>query len=231
MLQSFDHGAIAFALRGGCLAGLLILAGACTRAPLPKPEPVPEPVVAVEEPIATPRPLLPIRSLSRPAPDRPSPPSEELLRVLERFGPPSTPEAAHRQAAELANAYRNERDPLEKTEIIYRLADASSPPSRQVLTQIFHAEKDPALRVDLVKSIAFVENPDLVPSLLILQEALQSRQPRELREAALDTIQTLNDTRTLPTLQSALVDPDPELRDTAAKTITYLQEVIEIERR
>lgn len=216
------------ARRGARLVAILGAAAACTRTPLPKPAPTPEPVLAT--PSATPRRLLPTRARSTPGPDR-AVAAEGLLRVLERFGPPTTPEAWNRQAAELANAYRTERDPLARTEIIYRLADASSPQARQILSQIFSTERSLELRVEAVKALVFIESPDLVPSLLILQEALQSRQPRDLREAALDTIQTLNDTRTLPTLQAALVDPDPELRETAAKTVTYLQEVMQIEGR
>jgi HEAT repeat protein len=151
--------------------------------------------------------------------------------VLEILGPPTTPEAAAKQAAELARTYQTEREYTPRVEAVYRLADASSPQSREMLRQLFFSEKDVDLRVQMVTSLGFVESEDLAPSVPILQEALKPTQPRELRDAAVDAIQAIHDPRTIPLLQIALADPDPEIRETASRTIEYFHEVLGREQR
>lgn len=205
----------------------LALLPACSRKPLPKPEPEPP-----AEERATPRrsllrsdaPAQPIAAVT------PAPQTEEKFQsILDLLGPPATPEAAVRQAAELTKEFQAEREYLPKVEIAHRLADSSTPQAREALRYLFFAETDLDLRVQMVSSLGLVDSEELAPSLPILQEALKPSQPRELREAALDTIQSLNDPRTIPTLQSALIDPDLELRETAERTIEYLREVLQLE--
>lgn len=151
--------------------------------------------------------------------------------MLDQYGPPKTAAAALQQAVQLYQEYQTEKEYLPRVEIIYRLADASSPQARETLSRLFFTEKDPELRVQMVSALPFVDSGDLNLSLPILQEALKAGQPRELREAALDTIQTLNDPKTSPLLQILLNDPDEELRDTAARTIEYYKEVMELDAR
>jgi HEAT repeat protein len=208
----------------------LLVAASCTRKPLPKPGSDVRPPRAVDQsdsqgPTAASarrsRPLLPARRT------RVEPVPPEAGDVLAILGPPSTPEAAAKQAAELTRQYQNEREFAPRVETVYRLADASSPQSREALRVLFFSEKDPDLRVQMVNSLSFVDHEDLLPSVLILQEALKQTQPRELREAAVEAIQSIHDPRTIPLLQIALSDPDPELRDTASRTIEYFQEVLQ----
>ena len=208
--------------------GCLLIAPACTRKPLPKPTALPD---------ASPRPALADRSdasdARRPAPLLPTtrvktkPVGPESSALLELLGPPATPEAAARQAAELEREFKTEREFAPSVEAIYRLAEGSSLKSREVLRVLFFAETDPEMRVQMVNSLSFVESEDLRPSLPIFNEALKPTQPRELREAALDTIQSMHDPRTINLLQLALADPDPELRETAMRTIEYFQEVLQ----
>lgn len=201
----------------------LLIAPGCTRKPLPKPTAAPDP---------SPAPVAAIPSTRRPAPllpasrTRTNPLPPEASGLLEMLGPPATPEAAAKQAAELQREYQAEREYAPRVETVYRLADASSPQSREVLRFLFFSEKDLALRVQMVSSLSFVESEDLAPSVPILQEALKPTQPRELRDAAIDAIQSIHDPRTIPLLQIALSDPDPELRETASRTIEYFQEVL-----
>lgn len=151
--------------------------------------------------------------------------------VLDQFSPPKTAEAASRQAVQLFQEYQSEKEYLPRVEIIYRLADASSPQSREMLTRLFFSERDPELRVQMVSALPFVEGGDLNLSLPILQEALKPAQPRELREAAVDTIQSLNDPKAMPLLLPLLSDPDSELRDTVRHTVDYLREVEQLNQR
>ncbi|MEQ1861798.1 MAG: HEAT repeat domain-containing protein [Chthoniobacteraceae bacterium] len=210
----------------------LLITPGCSRKPLPKPAAVPD---------ASPTQALADRSgagdARRPAPLLPAmrmeikPVAPDSSGLLELLGPPTTPEAAAKQAAELERDFKTERDFAPRVEAIYRLADASSLQSREVLRALFFAETDLDMRVEMVTSLSFVESEDLKPSLPIFQEALKPTQPRELREAALDTIQSLHDPRTIPLLQVLLADEDPELRETAMRTIEYFQEVLERESR
>jgi HEAT repeat protein len=147
------------------------------------------------------------------------------------LGPPTTPEAALKQAVQLQAEYHTEKEFLPRVEIIYRLADASTPQARGVLSSLFFRERDLDLRVQMVNALPFVDSGDLNLSLPILQEALKAGQPRELREAGLDTIQTLNNPQMLPLLQPLLNDPDVELRETAARTIEYYKEVLQLDSR
>jgi hypothetical protein len=147
------------------------------------------------------------------------------------LGPPTTAEAAMKQAVSLQQEYQTEKEFLPRVEIIYRLADASTPQSRGVLSSLFFSEKNLDLRVQMVSALPFVDAGDFNLSLPILQEALKPTQPLELREAGLDAIQTLNDPITLPLLQPLLQDPDDELRETAAQTIRYFREVLELDAR
>lgn len=207
---------------------------ACTRKPLPKPEePLPSSfptagsVQSREDAPATPAsrrpaPLIPVRRTPL------KPISPEALATIEMLEPPKTPEAATRQAVELERAYRIDREYVNRVETVHRLADASSPQSRDTLRRLFFEEQNLELRVQMVHSLSFVESDDFAPSMPILQEAIRPTQPRELREAAIDTIQSLNDPRAIPLLQIALADTDPELRESAERTIEYLNEVLQI---
>jgi hypothetical protein len=156
---------------------------------------------------------------------------EARNRIFEQYGPPTTVAAATKQALDLEREYQSDKEYLPRVEIIYRLADASSQQSREALTRLFFTEKDTDLRVQMVTALPFVDAADINLSLPILQEALKPGQPRELREAGLDTIQALNDPRTLPLLQALSNDPDEELRATARQTAEYYNEVLDLERR
>jgi HEAT repeat protein len=151
--------------------------------------------------------------------------------MFEKYGPPATVAAATQQALELEREYQTDPEYLSRVEIIHRLADASSAQSRETLTRLFLTEKDLDLRVQMVSALPFVDAADLNPSLPILREALKPGQPRELREAGLDAIQSLNDPRTIPLLQLLLNDPDEELRESATRTSEYYHEVLELDRR
>jgi hypothetical protein len=208
--------------------GLSPVAG-CTRRPLPKPV-----APAEAELRATPRPhkYLPHASsisAREPSKSNPVPANKNVDSLVEMLGPPTTVEGAIKQAAELRQAYYSDKEFLPRVETIYSLADASTPQSREVLRQIFFTETDVELRVEMVSALAFVDSEDLMYSAPILQEALRPTQPRELREAALDTIQGLNDSRAIALLLPALTDPDPELVETASDTLEYLQEVLRME--
>jgi hypothetical protein len=183
-------------------------------APLPaSTPPPPDAVASVRPPRMTPR------------------PGEDRSILYEMLGPPTTAAAAMQQAVQLQQEYQTETEFLPRVEIIYRLADASTPQARGVLSSLFFRERNVDLRVQMVSALPFIDSGDLNLSVPILQEALRPTQPRELREAGLDTIQALNDPQTLPLLQPLLNDQDPELRETAAQTIEYYQEVLQMNAR
>jgi hypothetical protein len=184
-------------------------------APLPPSTPLPAPSIATVP--------APTQVTSRPVTDR------SIL--YEMFDPPTTAEAALKQAVQLQTEYYADTEFLPRVEIIYRLADASTPQSRGVLSRLFFSEKDVELRVEMVNALPFVDSGDLNLSLPILQEALKAGQPRELREAGLDTIQSLNDPKTLPLLNLLINDPDEEIRETAVRTIEYYKEVLDLDAR
>lgn len=158
-------------------------------------------------------------------------PSADVSAIVARFGRPTTVEGALKEATELLREYQTDTEYLSRVETIYKLADASSPQSRAILSQLFFSEKNLELRVQMVNALPFVDSEDLGLSLPLLQEATKAQQPRELRAAGLDTIHTLNDPRTLPALLPMLNDPDEELRKSAAETVQYYQEVLKLDQR
>lgn len=212
-------------------AGVCLWFAACHR-PIAQPAPTPQPIAspAPAEIVSWIPPLRILKPQRDPA--QPLTPGEARDRdaMYEKYGPPTTAAAAVQQAAKLQQEYRLEKEYLPRVEIIYRLADASTPQSRGALSQLFFSERDPDLRVQMVTALPFVDAGDINLSLPILQEALKPGQPRELREAGLDAIQSLNDPQTLPLLLPLLNDPDEELRETVTTTAEYYKEVLQLDR-
>jgi hypothetical protein len=161
-------------------------------------------------------------------PMTPPQPSRYLNATIEKLLPPQTPAAASAQAAELLQRYQTEKEWVERSEVVARLASASTPQSRETLRFLFFAEQDLEMRIQMVMSLPLVDSEDFGPSIPILQEALKAIQPRDLRDAALDAVQALNEPRAIPILEAAITDPDPELRVMVMKTLEYLRDVQQI---
>lgn len=162
-------------------------------------------------------------------PTSPPQPSRYLNPTIEKLLPPRTPAAASAQAAELLQRYQTEKEWVDRSEVVARLASASTPQSRETLRFLFFAEHDLEMRIQMVMSLPLVDSEDFGPSIAILQEALKGNQPYELRDAAIDAIQALNEPRTIPVLEIAQADPDPGLRAMAKKTLEYLRDVQRIQ--
>jgi hypothetical protein len=161
------------------------------------------------------------RPESQPMADKPS------LPVVERGGdngkgpilldPPHIPD--------LERQFHAEKELLPRVELVFRMADVGSPEARQTLNRLYFAVTDVELKIRMIDALKLVDSEDPGPSLVLLRDAVKADRPEELRSAAIDALQTIDDPSTIGIWQGLLSDPNPEFRESALKTIEYYQEL------
>lgn len=72
----------------------------------------------------------------------------------------------------------------------------------------------------LLSDLANADNPTAFATIL---QALDARYPAEVRQAAISALEDLEDPRAIPHLTRLLSDPNPEIQQTAADAIDWLQ--------
>ncbi len=125
-------------------------------------------------------------------------------------------------AAQLERDYTKTSDANDRIEIIYQLADIGDAGALRALGRLFLAETNPELKSEIISAVDDVDG--LVEArLAIYAIALRPNQPDDVRQAAVDALENLEDARAIPTWRTLLNDRDAGIRDTAKAQIEALQ--------
>ncbi|MCG3150210.1 MAG: hypothetical protein PCFJNLEI_03690 [Verrucomicrobiae bacterium] len=180
-----------------------------------------------EEPVAPVAPSVQPPAQSKPASPPPAKPAVPTPNLPKSGGftaiPAPVPTGDEvQQATQLEAAYMANPDFTKRVETIYKISDLGTAAALTSLGRIFHTEKDPDLRIEVVDSLFDFDELD-DRKVAILTAAAGADQPKEVRESAIDALGDLEPKFALPILQSLLSDPDEEIRDQAKDQIELLQ--------
>lgn len=126
---------------------------------------------------------------------------------------------------EVEQRFLASRSTAEKIETITTLAGYNDDAAVQAIARLFTRESHPDVKVALISSLADID-PECAPTdrFNLLSSAL-TRQPRNVRAAALDVLAGLDNPRVDAILRRMKVgDPDREMRDIARALIKAREE-------
>lgn len=123
---------------------------------------------------------------------------------------------------ELITDYASTTNRDERLDLMMDIADLPGPESIRALTQLFEAETDAELKVDLLDSLLGIEGfPE--EKLKMLTSGTKQGLPSDVRQSAIDGLIDLDDQRVIPVLNGLLNDPDEEIRESAKDALEMLQ--------
>ena len=178
------------------------------------PAPVAPPATKAETPKPAPF------TLPKPAPVSGKPTTPPIAKPA--AVPVSTPEIMQ-QLSSWEATYNANPEFTQRVELIYKITDTETPEAIVTLGRLFHVEKDPDLKTEIVDSLADIDGLD-DRKLAILTAAAGADQPKDVRESAIDGLGELQPKFALPILQALASDPDEEIRDQAKDQIEMLQD-------
>jgi HEAT repeat protein len=114
-------------------------------------------------------------------------------------------------------------DSDDRSDVISQLGDLDSTEALQALARLFQGEQSSDLRVQILSTAADMGDDDdqavKNQKLNLYSSALTSGQPDDVRETAVDSMEQLDDPRTISLWQSLLKDPDEDIRDSAQAAV------------
>ncbi len=152
-----------------------------------------------------------------PVPVKPAAPAPSI------FTPPPATGNPAQEVATLETGYISSPDFSARVETIYMLTDLGTAQAIAALGRLFHMEKDPELRTEMLDALFDIDGQDENKAALLAAGAGPD-QPKEVRLSAIDALEDVDAKLALPILRSLASDPDPEISDTAKSAIETLQE-------
>jgi len=211
-----DHNVILKLLAPALVVALLITA--CSKSEEHAPAP-PQPAPAATD-------------STQPAPAAAAVPSSKPVEAVAPTAQPTpltpvtTPSGGAAQvAASLEAAYIANPEFGARVETIYKLTDASTPEAIASLGRLFHMEKDPELKTEILDSLFDIDGQDERKAALLAAGA-GADQPKEVRLSAIDGLEDVDAKYALPILQAMASDPDEEIREAAKDAIEMLQPAV-----
>ncbi len=159
-----------------------------------------------------------------PAPVKPAAPSAPSI-----FTPPPATGNPAQDVATLETGYISGPDFSARVETIYQLTDLGTAQAISALGRLFHMEKDPELRTEMLDALFDIDGQDENKAALLAAGAGPD-QPKEVRLSAIDALEDVDAKLALPILRSLASDPDPEISDTAKSAIEMLQEDTDLQK-
>jgi hypothetical protein len=126
-------------------------------------------------------------------------------------------------AASLENAYISNPDFSARVETIYKLADAGTPEAISSLGRLFHMEKDPDLKTEILDSLFDIDGQDESKAALLAAGA-GTDQPKDVRQSAIEGLEDVKPEIALPILKALASDPDPDISEAAKDSLETVQE-------
>jgi HEAT repeat protein len=139
----------------------------------------------------------------------------EQLQKLQAEIPAMSPEAQQAQAADLAQRYRNESDPILRAQIVRTIACCGSPAAGETLSSAAR-DTDRDVRIACCDAWAVHGGPQATPSLATM---LRHDRSNDVRMAAARSLGRLSGPEVVEALAPALDDPDPALQYRAVHSL------------
>jgi HEAT repeat protein len=127
--------------------------------------------------------------------------------------------------SQIEDQYRAATSLKEKIKTIRLLVNVRDEGTAVALGRMFHAEKDPELREEILETLIDIKGSE-ADKLSVLASAVASSQPAEIREVAIDIMIDLGSRNAIPVLQNLVNDPDTKIRDAAKDAIRQIQNPI-----
>ena len=124
-------------------------------------------------------------------------------------------------AASIEAAYISNPEFTVRVDNIYKLTDEGSPQAIASLGRLFHMERDPDLKTEILDSLFDVDGLDEQKAALLAAGA-GADQPKEVRLSAIDGLEDVDPKYARPILQALASDPDEEIRDAAKDALEML---------
>lgn len=198
-------------MRHWTFAALTISLAALLSACAPKEEPQQETPAATDSaPRAKPAPAISTSTPATPKATVPPPMSKQA-------------DQGGESVSAMENAYVSNPDFSARVETIYKLADTGTPAAISSLGRLFHMERDPDLKTEILDSLFDIDGQDEAKAALLAAGA-GADQPKEVRQSAIDGLEDVKPEVALPILRALTGDPDEEIRESARDSIEMLQE-------
>jgi hypothetical protein len=139
--------------------------------------------------------------------------------------PPATEKVPVVSLSQIEDQYRAATSLKEKIKTIRLLVNVRDEGTAVALGRMFHAEKDPELREEILETLIDIKGSE-ADKLSVLASAVASSQPPEIREVAIDIMIDLGSRNAIPVLQNLVNDPDTKIRDAAKDAIRQIQNPI-----
>ncbi len=123
--------------------------------------------------------------------------------------------------SELEEQFHASEDFLERSELVFRMADESSPKALETLRRLYFSEDALEMKVRILDSVDLVTSGNLEPVIPILEDAIRPGQDRDLRDSAIHTLMGLPPANVRKIWQGLLADPDFEYREMAEKVLEF----------
>lgn len=141
--------------------------------------------------------------------------------------PPSTtpsPDAATpaKAAATSEQNYRAATDPDDRLEVLGQLRDLETTEAVQAFGRLFQQAKDQDEKLDLLATLDQMDTS--AGKLPILEAAIYTQQPPEVRTAAINSLAALVGPKARQMLETLTTNPNPEVRETAKEALKNLAE-------
>jgi hypothetical protein len=199
-----------------CWAVVACIGAGCSKQE-PAPPPLPPPPLTISK-VAPPPPSSTVNVVPTPSPEASAPTSPPVADDETQAGLAA-------QVRQLESDYQNTTDFQKHVVIIYNLSSNDSTDTIDAISRLFLNEKDQELRIEMINSLTDIEGQN-DKKLAILNSALQTDQPKEVRLAAIDGMGDVDDNRAIQVLQGFVNDPDEDVRDAAHDTIEQLQSAV-----
>lgn len=139
----------------------------------------------------------------------------EQLQTMQEEIPQMPPEQQQAKAAELAQRYRNESDPILRAQIVRTIARCGSPVAAETLSAAL-GDSDRDVRIICCDAWAYHGGPLAVPQ---LSKTLRLDKSNDVRMAAARSLGSLKGPEVVEALAPALDDPDPALQYRAIQSL------------
>lgn len=142
----------------------------------------------------------------------------EQLREIARRVPAMKPEEQQSLAADLAESYRNESDPMIRAEILRAIGPCASPTAGETL-QAGMRDAEDFVRIACCEGWVKHGGPQAVP---LLSEAARKDGSHDVRLAALRSLAKIPGLESVAAIAPALEDPDPAMQYRAVQALREL---------
>lgn len=145
--------------------------------------------------------------------------------LVDELSPATAPEPESAGASAIETHYRSLTDPADRFDAINALGSSPAPEAVTAIGRLLHFERDPELRSALIEALSDIDEE--IPAKLAIVGPLVGNptEPEEVREAALDCLDLIEDRAAIPVWQKLINHPDETVREIAHARLEELADL------